>query len=194
MRYYSFPMPIPLDIVCPSCGGAAQFQFVKCRRIERAADIPFFKTCRNFEYRKVQGHGGQSRHIALYYGSLHGSNEPEQDGMPESYRAKDWSTRAPPGLPSQLGAVRCEACGCRAKHRLRWPQDAYFSVLYRGQALWAFDRESAAELCAFLESTERAPARFRWTLFLRHIPTVFKTHKARNTVSKLLRRRLLLAS
>jgi hypothetical protein len=54
--------------------------------------------------------------------------------------------------------------------------------------LWAFHRESAQELRKYLASEDRNRERYRWELFLRHIPATFMTAKARDAVVKRLDR------
>jgi hypothetical protein len=62
--------------------------------------------------------------------------------------------------------------------------------------LWAFNRASAIALNDYLSSKLRNVSKkyARWEYFFRHIPTVFKTAKARIAVTKHLRRLLYEAS
>jgi hypothetical protein len=78
----------------------------------------------------------------------------------------------------------------RGKRRLNWPDDGFYSIAYRGQVLWAYHRESALELQHYLLSTNREVSRYRWASFLLHVPTLFKTRKARVAVAKQLQRLL----
>ena len=86
--------------------------------------------------------------------------------------------------------MRCEPCGARGKHRLKWPDDAYYLIAHRGHVLWAFNRESAMELQHYLLFTKRDVSRYLWAAFLLRIPTIFKTHKAREAIAKQLQRLL----
>lgn len=186
------PMPHRLDIKCPACGHLARFEFAQERLIELKKDIPFFQNGDFFEYRRFQGWGGQYQHSARYYPGLHGSSALAAEALPEGYQASDWAT--PKYLyrctGSDMGSVRCEHCRLRRKHPLRWPDDAYFAIAYKGHVLWAFCRESAYELNQYLSSKFRDRAHYRWRAFLLHIPTVFKTTKAREAVCKQLERLL----
>lgn len=74
----------------------------------------------------------------------------------------------------------------RTKYTLNWPDVAYYSIAYRNHVLWAFHRESALELQEYLLSSKRDISPYRWSSFLLHVPTVFKTHKAREAVAKQL--------
>ncbi|MGC5699101.1 hypothetical protein J4P02_02735 [Pseudomonas sp. NFXW11] len=89
-----------------------------------------------------------------------------------------------------LGSLHCEHCHYSARHPLNWPSEAYFSVAYRGQMLWAFNRESALALHDYLESVERNPGGYPWRSFLLHIPGPFKHRKARQPLTRLLKRLL----
>jgi hypothetical protein len=95
-------------------------------------------------------------------------------------------------MSEELGSFRCDACNLRNRHRLRWPADAYFTASYKGHVLWAFDRDSATALNGYLGSKLRNVSKNygRWEYFFRHIPAIFKTHKARAVVTKQLQRLL----
>lgn len=92
-----------------------------------------------------------------------------------------------------MGVVACRACGCRRKHDLEWPEEAYFQIEYKGKALWAFDRERAGELLENVRSEDRNRQGFKWRSFLMHVPSHFPRKAAREAVSKKFER-LLLAS
>jgi hypothetical protein len=76
------------------------------------------------------------------------------------------------------------------KHELSWPSDAYFSIVYKSQVLWAFNKESAIELRDYIGSDERNLGTNKWGGFLLHIPSIFKQQGARkhvvNKLNKLL--------
>ena len=185
-------MPHRVDVKCPSCDELAQFEFAEVCRIKLKDDVPFFQNSDLFEYRQFQDSCGHYWHGALYYAGLHGDSVLAIHGLPTGYQASDWAHSKylcrSHGL--DIGSVRCEHCGLRRKHCLRWPDDAYFSISYKNQTLWAFHRESAYELNDFLSSKFRDRSKYRWSAFLLHVPSVFKTNKARETVSKQLIRLL----
>lgn len=185
-------MPHLVDVKCPSCGHLARFEFAEVCRIRLKEDVRFFQDNDLFEYRKFQDSCGHYWHGALYFPGLHGDSVNAIHFLPKGYQASDWDHSKCLYRCSgwDVGSVRCEQCHLRSKHHLRWPEDAYFSISYRGHVLWAFNRESAYELNEFLSSKFRDWSKYRWRAFLMRVPTVFKTHKARETVTKQLVRLL----
>lgn len=186
------PMPHQVDVKCPHCGRQAEFEFAEVRRIKLKTDVEFFKNSNTFDYRKFQNFRGHYWHGALYFAGLHGSPHSAIHELPEGYLPSDWEHSRylyrSHGL--DIGSVRCLHCHLRAKHNLRWPEDAYFSISYKNHVLWAFNRESACDLNNYLLSKYRGVSKYRWSSYLLHVPTVFKIHKARETVSKQLLRLL----
>ena len=65
---------------------------------------------------------------------------------------------------------------------LDWPRDAFYSLQYRNHVLWAFHRESAAELRSFIASRDRDAQKYRWRSLLVHVPSHFLGRKDRNRV------------
>ena len=183
-------MPHQLDIKCPACQEKAQFEFAEVQKIFLKEDIDFFKSSKVFEYRKFQDSCGHYWHGALYYAGLHGDPDIALGVLPQGYTPSDWkhSTYLYRSHNLEIGSVRCYCCGLRAKHKLQWPEDAYFSVSYKNQLLWAFNQESAQELHDYLLSFQREHLKYKWAAFLLHVPTVFKTRKASWTISKQLLR------
>lgn len=174
--------PNILDVICPRCGGLATFTYALEHPITRKADVPLVQDHPLFAYRRYQDGCGHFRHVAVIYPGLHGAPT-----LPVW-----WDSRCTSRALDD-GSVCCPHCLLRARHRLRWPDDAYFQVGYRQQILWAFNRESAAALLAYVMSPTRSVWCFakrqslrRWTPFLWHIPTVFKTRKARAEVARRL--------
>lgn len=185
-RYDWNPMPHRVDVKCPRCAARAEFEFAEVHRIELKKDVPFFRDSPLFEYRMFQDSCGHYWHGAIFYAGLHGDPQSALHELPAGYEPRDWSHSKYLYRSGDLdlGSVRCEHCHLRAKHTLRWPEDAYFSLSYRNQVLWAFHRESASDLRDYLLSTSREVSRYRWSSFLLHVPTVFKTHKARAAVTR----------
>jgi hypothetical protein len=186
------PMPHQVDVKCPRCGLRAEFEFAEVRRIERKEDIAFFEKSTQFEYRQFQDACGHHWHGAIWYAGLHGDPCTAVDGLPPGYTPGDWSHSkyACRSHGLDIGSVRCGHCHRRGLHKLAWPADAWYAVPHRGQLLWAFHRESALELHDYLLSAARDVSRYRWPSFLLHIPTAFKTHKARDAVCTRLQRLL----
>ncbi len=100
--------------------------------------------------------------------------------------------RNTPGAATGLdiGSVRCAHCHFRGTHTLAWPAEAFYTVSHRQHVLWAFNHESARDVHDYLLSKKREVSGYRWASLLLHIPTVFKTQKARDAVCAQLRRLL----
>src|SRR5207302_1888960 len=94
-------------------------------------------------------------------------------------------------LDWEWGVSSCSKCGYQSKHKLSWPDEAYYASDYRGQTLWAWTRGHAQALKSFVESNERNPWRYPgYVPFLFHVPKVFLLAKNRGAVSKRLRHML----
>jgi hypothetical protein len=161
------PMPHKNDVRCPSCTRCSTFEFVACVKIARLVDVPFFKRSKQFEYR-------------LFQGSWAGQN----------WKCWEHSRYLVRSHGLDLGSITCANCGYRRRHDLRWPEDAFFQIEYRSKTLWAFHRESAMELRAFIAAPQRVNKGYRWSKFLMHVPKEFLDAKARATVTKRLDRLL----
>jgi predicted RNA-binding Zn-ribbon protein involved in translation (DUF1610 family) len=91
----------------------------------------------------------------------------------------------------EWGVSSCPNCGYQGKHRLSWPDDAYYVTDFKGHALWAWSRGHAQALKTFVESKDRNPRDYPgYFLFLLHIPEVFLLAKNRDAVTKRLKRML----
>jgi hypothetical protein len=90
------------------------------------------------------------------------------------------------------GVCLCSSCGYRKKHRLQFPEDAYYKTEIRGQILWAWNRDQLEALRIYIASTNRkftgVAATHFW--FLRHIPKHFLLVKHRTEALKKLDRLL----
>ena len=186
------PMPHQLDVRCPSCGHRAEFEFAEVVAIRLKSDVAFFQNSSALEYRQFQDSCGHLWHGAVYFEGLHGSPRQALHDLPPGYAPEDWEhSRYLRGTQSlREGSLRCGRCHARAQHGLNWPDDAYYSVAYRGKILWAYHRENAVELLDYLQSKRRDISRYRWSSFLLHLPTLFKSHKARDTIVKQLQKLL----
>jgi hypothetical protein len=187
------PMPHRLDVRCPACRRRAEFEFATAVRIALRKDIAFFTSSATFEHRFFRRREiSTSWHAALFYPGLHGGVRAIGSDLPEGYAATDWSHGKllwrRHGL--DVGSVVCAACGHRGKHALAWPADAFFQLDLRGETLWAFHRESALALRAFIASTARDRSKAKWRSFLLHVPSHFLGAKARAEVVKRLDRLL----
>jgi len=185
-------MPHRVSISCPACGSLADFEFAEIVRIKLSADVPSFKNNDAFEYQFFEDRNGSRWHGAIFYHGLKGSTPSVIRDLPEGYSAEDWdhSPYLYRGHGLNIGAVTCGSCGYRRKHYLRWPDEAFYQTDYRGKVLWAFDRESAAELLDFIASDDRGRENRKWRAFLMRVPSHFLKKQARETVTKKLRRLL----
>ncbi len=186
------PMPHQVDVKCPTCGNHAVFEFAEIVRISRKEDIEFFQKSNQFEYSRFQDSCGHYWHAAIYFAGLHGSPGVALSNLPEGYTPTNWqrSKYIYRNHDSDLGSVSCNQCSKRAIHNLRWPLDAYYAISYKGKELWAFNRDSAIDLRDYIGSNTRNISKYRWSSFLLHVPSIFKTHKARGEVTKLINRLL----
>jgi len=187
-------------IKCPSCGGAAKFAFATYQVIDKESQ-DYFRKSKDFEiFRGQYSHGSYYR-AALYYPGIGNSLENIKD-LPEAYEANMW--RHPywhVTLPRELentGSIRCSGCLTQKKHKLQWPDEAYFQVSYKGKILWAFDRKYALKLLTYIESKERKKRIVGYSgkpwntiisqdWFLRHIPEHFQSAKARPEIVRKLK-------
>ncbi|WP_325894996.1 hypothetical protein [Grimontia sp. NTOU-MAR1] len=180
------PMPHKVEIKCPACGGHCIFEFADVVKISLKKDVPFFKQSDIFEYSIFKDGCGHKWHGAIYFANLHGGSINAITDLPDGYSPENWShskylTRNH-GL--DLGAFSCSHCQTRKPYILQWPQDAYYSFSYKGEVLWAFNRESAVDLRDYIASNERKTEKFKWASFLLHIPTIFKKQNARDNIVK----------
>jgi hypothetical protein len=184
-------MPHVLDVLCPSCGSRCVFEFAEAAKIRHRSEVAAFQAHRHLDYELVEDRNGARYHQAVFYAGLALSSVESLRDLPDGYAPSDWAhsqylTRRDPSR----GAIRCARCGLRARHTLRWPTDAAFSVLHKGQVLWAFHRESAVDLRDFIASTDRTASDYRWALFLRKVPGHFLGAKDRERIVKQLDRLL----
>ena len=151
------PMPHIVEIKCPSCAKLATFEFAEVVKISLKKDVGCFEESKSFDYKVFQDSCGHKWHGAIYYAGLHGGSVDAINGLPEGYSPENWAHSQylyrNHGL--DIGSVRCSNCDTRKKYTLNWPNDSYFSIVHKGQLLWAFDRESTVELRDFIASSER---------------------------------------
>jgi hypothetical protein len=180
------PMPHKIDIKCPSCNGHAIFQFAEVVRILLKKDVAFFEKSNFFEYSLFKDSCGHKWHGAVYYANLHGGSTEAIRELPDGYKREDWNhskylTRS---LGSDIGAFSCNSCHARKPYILQWPSDAFFFISYKGENLWAFNRECTVDLRDYIKSNERKAEKFKWASFLLHLPTSFKKENAREHIVK----------
>ena len=182
------PMPHKVNICCPSCNELAVFEFCEVVKICKKKDVDYFINNKLFEYEVFQDSCGHKWHGAVYYAGLHGNSVSAISNLPEGYIATDWnhSKYLYRTHNQDIGSVQCTKCSLRKVHNLNWELEAYYSINYKNQNLWAYNRESAQELKKYIESKDRNLKNFKWGNFLLHIPSVFKKQSAREHVTKKL--------
>lgn len=114
------------------------------------------------------------------------------DSLPEGYSSADWnhSRYLYRSYGMDTGTTTCHRCGYRKRHELDWSREAFYQVEYRRAHLWAFHRESAVQLRAFIASPDRNPKKYKWGSLMLHVPTHFLHSSARPTILKRLDRLL----
>ena len=191
-RYEWNPMPHVVDVICPTCGGLAVFEFAEVVRIRRKADVDFFRRSRVFDYEFVHGGRCGSWHAAIYFHGLHRRALPSEKDVPPGYAPDDWAHSRYWVRSCDVGTIRCSRCRKNLKHTLDWPHDAYFQARVAGEVLWAFNRESLCALRDYIASADRKrPVPKPWGSFLDKVPTRFLRAKVRETAIKKLERLLL---
>ena len=198
MSYHlTSPMPPILSVRCPNCTKHAIFEHVTAQPIQKNVDVDFFKKSPFFEFQDVEGRPG----YAIYFPRL-GRNLENLESLPEGYDNKAWQhSKYWRHRSSDMGVLQCNNCSCRRKHNLQWPEDAYFKVEYKGDWLWAFDRETAQLLLNYIESDERNKTIIGYIQakthkieikghhsFLLKIPAKFQARNARDPIVKKLRK------
>lgn len=196
-------MASDLDIVCDKCGGLAQFEFALIRAITRKADRAYFEKSRDFLVLPAKHAGSYKR--AAYFPNL-GNNLHNISRLPEGHSVDEWqASKSGFSFDGQggLGVLTCASCHRRRKHELRWPDDAYFRVDYRGHQLWAYNRANAVKLLNYIRSDERKKGIKGFIdlgdrkieidgidSFLHKIPKIFQSKKARHHIVEKLEKRL----
>ena len=84
------------------------------------------------------------------------------------------------------GVVRCGACHLVARHRLRWPEDAFFRWNVRGTPLWAWHAEHARVLHDYVAARVRDPFQYPqpYPRSLQRLPADVLAGRSRERVSK----------
>lgn len=85
------------------------------------------------------------------------------------------------------GAISCRHCTLLRKHRLQWPEDAYYAVPVEGQVLWAWDRGTLIQVREHVASVTRSK---RNHPLLKYLPRHFLVGKHRAAVVKAINSKL----
>lgn len=175
-----------LDIRCPRCGKRSiweePFSLYVERMVPEHAITP--------QMHRWSGHLVVERYPSILpwvappgspQGVAAGPNVLETGGIKTPADAR----RAGYHVMRQRGVVRCPHCHLVAIHYLRWPQDAYFQWIIRGNLLWAWSGEHAHVLLAFLVGSERDGAKYpAYAQSLRNLPKQVITAEVRPLIVK----------
>ncbi len=189
--YTQTRLPDCVSVRCPNCEGHAQFEYASYVGIKERKDIGYFEASDHFTYVTSTDSYNAMKHLAVYYHGLNGNTLHTISDLPDGYETEHWTYTTTWGAGRMYryldhGVLACPACHLRRKHVLKWPDDAWFQVTYRGQTLWAFDRDSATSLLAFVSATDRKLKHFSHNKFLLKVPAHFLSAKARGPVVKKL--------
>jgi len=191
-----------LDINCPDCGSFASFEFAHQALILKNSDKTYFEDSKNFKVFEGRDHMSYLYRYALYYPRVSNALGNISD-LPDGYSETSWrpvrfhgtgKNHARFTSVNDEGVLFCKTCPTARRHVLNWPKEAYFQITYRGQKLWAYNREFALRLLKYLESNERMKTMVSTNgeratnPFLNSVPTLFQTAKARPIVVRDLKR------
>lgn len=186
-EYYDYKSrPNIVSVVCPVCSLEAAFDYAIYSIIQLKADIPYFQESNLFDYHMFKESCGDSWHCAVFYPGLHSYIAPEK--LPDGPAKKSFlqNGHRPSYLNDKLGSVVCHSCGCRRKHTLSWPEEAFFAIEFKSKVLWAYNRASALELRDYIASKDRKKRDYKYSGLLKFLPTIFLDRKNRDKlVSKL---------
>ena len=162
----------PIDIKCPNCGRLAKFEepFEFVSRNNVAAD----------ETRPQHQWGGW---IVIERFPSQCNWIPPSSSQQYLRGGGDDGKGGYPVLTN--GLVQCSNCHYNVKHKLHWPNDAYWQWSIRGEVLWAWDKEHAQIILNYVKMEVR-PSRYSYNL--RYIPSHFLSAKVRDLVVKNIER------
>lgn len=186
-------MEADFQIKCPNCGELCEFTYAESIRIKKK-DASYFLKSKIFKIEKTTGWSeSRTYYYTLHYPYIMPNLENIID-LPEKYTAENWRKRIGHGIyRTHLndGVAVCSLCNIRQKHVLKWPEDAYFQIDYKGQTLWAYNRTYALKLRDYIASNDRKKRHPNSTeyhifqdSFLRKIPEHFQSKKARTEIVK----------
>jgi len=164
----------PIDVRCPACGA--------CARFEEPFEF-FARAAPEGETRPRHAWGGWV--VVERFPTQFRWSPPSTSGQFLRTGGGDGRRGGYPVL--EYGLLRCDRCHTQRRHRLDWPADAYWDFELRGERLWAWDREHALAILAYVERTLRPSRR---SPRLRHVPSFFFGARVRDEVARAIRRRL----
>ena len=182
----------------------AGFTFAPATRVLTNADKVFFESSTDFKVIEWRGWSAQFHRAALHFPGVSNAIENMKD-LPNGYSSASWTpvryryigrNKAVFDSYNDWGVLRCKVCPRVRRHVLNWPEEAHFQILYKGERLWAYNREFALQLLAYLESDKRMKTMVSTTgrratnPTLNAVPTLFQTAKARPFVVRALKQKL----
>lgn len=163
-----------IDIKCPNCSGLAKFEepfeFLSSNNAEPNETRPYHKWGGWVVVERFPSQfNWKAPSTSNQY--LRGGGENGHGGYPVLTN----------------GLVQCPNCYANEKHKLQWPHDAYWHWDIRGELLWAWDRDHAKAILAYVKRTVR-PSRHSYAL--RYIPSHFLSAKVRDLVVRKMKQSL----
>jgi len=156
----------PIDIKCPDCGELAKF--------EEPFEFLSKHDVRTDESKPTHQWGGWT--VLERFPSQVPWKTPS--GSSQFLRGGGDTSKS--GYPLlNNGLVQCSHCHSNKKHKLNWPNDAYWQWEIRGELLWAWDKVHAQTILNFVKQTTR-PSRSGFSL--KYIPSHFLSAKVRDVV------------
>ncbi len=158
----------PIDIKCPDCGCLAKFE----------EPFEFFsQNERNIDEAKVTHIWGGWIVLERFPSQI---NWKAPSGSHQFLRGGgDSETGGYPLFTN--GLVHCSKCYSNSKHKLNWPNDAFWQWDIRGKLLWAWDERHAQTIRRYLRQYIRGSRR---SPSLKYIPSHFLSSKVREQVIK----------
>ncbi|EKE76146.1 hypothetical protein [Gallaecimonas xiamenensis] len=171
-------LPAPIEVRCPHCQGQAffeePFEFHSARHFDASAEHrPVHRWSNWLVVERFPSHYRWKAPRSS--GAYIRSGGYQEGGVPESEGGYPLMTQ---------GLIRCPACHQQSRRRLQWPTDAYWQWQIRGQCLWAWDRQHALAILAYVQADNR-PSR-RGGSPVRYVPSHFLTAKIRELVVRKL--------
>lgn len=181
--YEFFSLPNGVEVTCPHCAGCATFTFAHVFRLEKK-DVHLFEG-RQFEIKQFNQRFAHKWTGVLFFPPLLDASWREK--LPEKYQGTStWEHRANSAFTdgTDLGLICCYQCMAKQKHRLEWPNDAFYSLEFKGHSLWAFNKQMMLQIRDYIQAKDRDAVFESEPIVIRHLPTIFKLAKNREILVK----------
>lgn len=182
--YEFFSLPDRVEVVCPLCDGCATFTYAHVLQIEKKMPI-YLKTSSlrsNCLTKDLPINGPACCFFLPYSVQCLG----EKNFQKKYQGASTWEHRANSAFTdgTDLGLICCHQCMAKQKHQLEWPQDAFYSIEFKGHLLWAFNKMMMQQIRDYIQAKDRDAVFASEPIVIRHLPTVFKLAKNREGLVK----------